>query len=54
MKAERLTEVEKELENPKIWDDPKSLDYLRASYETLAAFFHTAAAAGDSVLIWMS
>lgn len=39
---------------PKIWHDPKSLDYLRESYETLAAFFHAAAAEGDSVLIWMS
>ena len=39
---------------PKIWHDPRSLDYLRESYEALAAFFHAAAAEGDSVLIWMS
>ncbi|MEV4133434.1 YfbM family protein [Dactylosporangium sp. NPDC049742] len=39
---------------PMIWHEPGSLDYLRSSYETLVAFFHAAAADGDSVVIWMS
>jgi uncharacterized protein DUF1877 len=39
---------------PSIWDDEKSMDYLRAHHEDLVTFFRAAARDGDAILAWIS
>ncbi|HEX6870229.1 MAG TPA: YfbM family protein [Micromonosporaceae bacterium] len=38
---------------PQIWDEPDSLDWVRACYEPLVAFFADAAMLGDALLVWL-
>jgi hypothetical protein len=38
---------------PGIWDEPDSLDYVRAHYEPLVDFFASATLDGDAVLLWL-
>jgi uncharacterized protein DUF1877 len=39
---------------PDLWAESWALEYLEDSYTDLTGLFRTAAAAGESVLIWMS
>ena len=49
-----LAELDRAEIYPHIWDESDALDYVRPYYEMLAAFFTTAAGAGDTVLLWIS
>ncbi len=39
---------------PAIWNDDDALDYLRDNYTVLVQFFSAAAAAGDTVILWLT
>ncbi|GAA2637751.1 hypothetical protein GCM10010399_83740 [Dactylosporangium fulvum] len=39
---------------PGIWDEEWAQDYLSGAYAHLVTFFRAAAAAGDSIVLWMS